>query len=208
MPRLEAERSERRSRVTGGGTRSTRLSSIRRGLLFTARALWAVPGQLHAKLRVLHAGVCPAFAWTSGTRQWSAQELQGLRTCLSHKAGRGMSDLCQQVSPVRRSIVGCLRRLGRRGSYLVVALDKPCGWMRFGCGRRMLGGRQWDGPIQATDDAACEASLAEYALDLEASFFQQVVRRREAEVLPGRCMMWENDRSVGISMGTKTARCA
>lgn len=48
--------------------------------IHSKRASWAVLGHLHAKLCVLHAGMFPAFAWASGTRHCSGQELQGFRT--------------------------------------------------------------------------------------------------------------------------------
>lgn len=36
-------------------------------------------GHLNAKLRVLHLGIFPCFAWASGTRHWCASELQKLK---------------------------------------------------------------------------------------------------------------------------------
>lgn len=46
---------------------------------FHAKApLWRSNGHLHAKLRILHLGISPCFMWASGTRNWSATELQKL----------------------------------------------------------------------------------------------------------------------------------
>lgn len=41
------------------------------------KALWNAPGQLRSNLRVLHITVFASLAWTAGTRQWTASEVQG-----------------------------------------------------------------------------------------------------------------------------------
>lgn len=65
--------------------------------------------------------------------------------------------------------------------------DSDAGSMRLGRGHRMVGGRKWDGRIQATVDVVCEPPWAKYALDraawrgLELNCLQWVLRRKRRQ---------------------------